>query len=78
MDTTVGDGERTAGLKLKIKFSKEGPDPKGLSRWDVFQKRYLIVEVLIGHVLAGSRDDALSKARALWPGLKRITVAPSE
>lgn len=78
MDKTYGDRDDTAGLKIKFKVSKQAPDPSGLSRWDVFEKRYLIVRVLIGNVLAGSREDALAKARASWPDVRRIVVEPSE
>ncbi|MCA0342965.1 MAG: hypothetical protein LCH99_24960 [Proteobacteria bacterium] len=77
MDTTFGTKDDTAGLKLKIKVSKQGPDPEGLTRWDVFEKRYFIMHVLIGSVLAGSREDALAKAKAQWPNVKRISVDPS-
>jgi hypothetical protein len=78
MDKTYGDRDDTAGLKIKFKVSKQGPDPNGLSRWDVFEKRYLILRVLIGNVLAGGRDDALAKARANWPDVRRIVVEPSD
>lgn len=78
MDKTYGDRDDTAGLKIKFKVSKHGPDPSGLSRWDVFEKRYLILRILIGNVLAGGREEALVKARANWPGVRRILVEPSE
>ncbi|MCM2293050.1 hypothetical protein NAC44_12025 [Allorhizobium sp. BGMRC 0089] len=77
METTYGNKDDTAGLKVKVQFQKEGPDPKGLARWDAFEKRFLVVEVLLGSVLAGSREDALSKAKATWPDVKKISVSPS-
>lgn len=78
MDKTYGDRDDTAGLKIKFKVSKQGPDPSGLSRWDVFEKRYLLIRVLIGKVIAGSREDALANARDNWPDVRGIVVEPSE
>jgi hypothetical protein len=78
METTYGSRDDEAGLKIMFKVSKQGPDPKGLARWDVFEKRFLIVRVLLGTVLAGSREDAMSKAVAQWPDVKRLAVDPSQ
>jgi hypothetical protein len=76
--TTLPNDLDTSGkLKIQAQFIREGPDPTGLSRWDVYAKRYLIIDLHIGTVIAGSRDEALRLAKLHYPNERRLAVSPA-
>ncbi len=76
-DVAAGGGATPGRLKIKIKRVEDKPPPTGRASWQVFAMRWLVVEAPLGYVNAINREDALAKARAKWPGERRITVYPA-
>lgn len=77
-DTTAGGRASPGRLKVKFKLAKVGPDPTGLSSWEVYARRWLLVDVHLGYLNANGRDHAMELARAKWPHERRIVLHPRD
>lgn len=75
-DITAGGGATPGRLKIKIKRIHDKPEPGGRSSWQVFGRRWLIVEKPLGYVNAIGREEALRKAIEKWPEERHLVVYP--
>lgn len=75
-DITFG-GSSPGRLKIKLSWVKPRPDPAGRASWEVFGRRFLVVNIHLGYVNADGREDAMRRAREKWPDERHITISPA-
>lgn len=76
-DIAFGGMSSPGRLKIKMKLGDNKPEPKGRASWEVFAKRFFVVEFKLGYVNAAGKSEALAAARSKWPQERNLVVFPA-
>ena len=76
-DITAGGGAPPGRLQIQFSIHHDKPAPPGRALWEVYARRWLVIEECLGSVIATGKDEAMANARGKWPHEKHIRVYPA-